>query len=661
MIPNSGLLNPVVHLIVELEDRTIELNFSNAGGTSGELSAQYIYEQLALTEYAQVSANVKKASDLNNDGIFFKGITIDYFDRNIAQVTMNLFDPTYRVLDTIFNSRFSGSQGSNSSINTSMLNFRIYFGYTNNTILGASDINKEFCVPVDRSGNIIRRSQIAGCEILNAPYLPFTANSITYSLKAGGVEYVISGWASADKEFCKRIESALAKKEGEKQVESCVFKGEKLYSALKRLCEENELKLAVDPALFDVNANFMNKKAEEFTPLTNYTLIGAIEFIISLMDDTRQPQLITTFEDQGSLDKLVLEQADTAKYEDLNRLSSLNKIFFKDETKAPEAQMGRGKAISLKKQAAAIQESLNRYNSKSTLKNKTTVYISKQDLTRDTDNFLGVYKYFTAPVKNSGDYEDGGVNVINVEASTDGYLNSLMQQSINSIADYDGSRPIVVESAKAASPFLNKMRVAEPTIYNFSNTSPTDTDIISDLYEDKLLTQIKMHKELAAVPSSALSYSSVKTKTLLDLRNSAIGSDSSSDKINPYAIKNNPITINNYSDVNSVRNFDSFIGINPRTITHNPLDESYRAAARNYNFGRYKRRITPFTITLTVLGDICLNQLLIYKSFLLFEYYTHIGQLDPIFSGVYLLAGYRHEIQAGRFLTYLNLYNCPGQ
>lgn len=262
MLPNAGVLCPVVHLALLAKDAQTSLTWSDTieGKTSREKIVTFAQSDFYSKNQKYLQENIK-LRDMGANSLFLKRVEVDFTQSNVATVIIELFDSTSKWVESLFNAALYSGKADSGVINYDMLNFYLSVGFSDNSL----KINKvSTCIPADRDADIESENIInIGGEMCSFPDMLVTIVKVRYSIVDGGILYVLEGYAPADTEFVQTYVSNQIKTQVDEyntgadgstslanQTANIIHAGESYYDYLLRLATYSNCLLYVDESIY---------------------------------------------------------------------------------------------------------------------------------------------------------------------------------------------------------------------------------------------------------------------------------------------------------------------------------------------------------------------------------------------------------------------------
>jgi hypothetical protein len=215
MFPNTGVLNPVVHLVLQYNDQKAAVNIE--GKVKDTIAKLFcgvpIRAQAAdIVNKTQIYLkNKEDLLDLGAAGIFLTNLDVDFTGSNVVgTVTIELFDSTSFLLESIFNAAIRLGQPTNSKLaNFDLLNFIMSFGYTD---LSSSEI--QLNTIQKRQYKLLNTySTRIGGEILTTDW-PLAITEVNYNCQGDGIKYTLKGYAPLTAQLALNVVANVIKGTG---------------------------------------------------------------------------------------------------------------------------------------------------------------------------------------------------------------------------------------------------------------------------------------------------------------------------------------------------------------------------------------------------------------------------------------------------------------
>lgn len=688
MFPNTGALNPVVHLVLQYNDEKAAVNIE--GQVRDKIAKLFggipLRQQTAdVVNQTQIFLkNKEDILDLGAAGIFLKSLDIDFTGSNqIGAITVELFDSSSFILESIFNAAIRLGQPQNSKLaNFDLLNFNMSFGYTD---LSSSEIQLNTIQKRQRDLLDDYSTRIGG-EILSIDW-PVAITEVNYNCQGDGVKYTLKGIAPLTPKLA--LSSLANVISGDGKGESTNFSistevGQTFQSTLLKAVAQSGAYIYLDEKIPARIKNYKFKEGQQNT-FSGRTLMEVVKQIVDLMNSkqtqrflqVRQEfsgkgkkmaakQMIKFAENQSvELNRIIRDNSSVStlqkQLETVNDHPSIKQDFeTRQNNMAATNNFGGNAAVTNEK----ITETLK-------LDNEEAVSIAQKNYDAmkfwgdnygvnsggecaywidyapndadmlsiynenwiDAYPFLGVYKYFDSPNFSSQD-DDAGVNVLSVDANMDKWLLATKQSEATNLTNMFGVNDSYSDTAKAA----DKISKAVSAAVGSTSVPPqTKTSLLSAVKDVG-------NTFATAAQKSGVENAWIVAKDAIAKTGRAVMSADIQGAHKPYGIGSyeaNEIPEAYNLDGKAVSNFKDYVQM---------------MSALDY-VTNMRKRFFLFNIEITVLGDVQMNQFLLYNSFLRLEYITQSGELHPVLSGLWRLCGFKHEISAGKFITKLSLMN----
>ena len=245
MLPNAGVLNPVVHFVLQY-DRSVNLDTIKDKFLSKSTSFWAGLQQTSIntTEAADIATagrvyleNAEDLLDLGGCGVFLKSLTLDCIsNKQIGNVTVELFDATSFTLESIFNAAVATGYVSSNSKMFKLLNFKLSYGYTNYVM----DETAQHATYAGRDEKMRGWSRVIGNEVLCYPSWDVVITKINYKVRGDGILYTLEGIAPATIPYALTvIENAIVGKTDQPDIPPRhIRKGQKFISFVYEIAKE---------------------------------------------------------------------------------------------------------------------------------------------------------------------------------------------------------------------------------------------------------------------------------------------------------------------------------------------------------------------------------------------------------------------------------------